>query len=155
MLHYANLFEQLNLWCSEDSETSYMKGNILTSLKRITLVNYKIFLVNYYNTSKLNIPIVCPSWVGAVKTVNNFWTEVATLLGLYHSKARAEAVQKIPFKNFWVGEKVQFQNSIEKSMGINKTTRFPRYTRRDLVTRSNRANHVRSTSETIVNKKQS
>ncbi len=48
---------------------------------------------------------------------------------------------------------MQFQNSIEKSTGINKTTRFPRYTWRDLVTRSNRANHARSTSETIVDKK--
>ncbi len=40
-------------------------------------------------------------------------------------------------------------------MGINKTTRFPRYTRRIQSRRSNRAKHVRSTSETIVNKKQS
>ena len=48
--------------------------------------------------------------------------------------------------------KVQFQNSIEKSMGINKTTHFPRYMRQDLVTHSNRANHVRNTTETIVNK---
>ncbi len=64
--------------------------------------------------------------------------------GLYHLKVLVKAVQKIPFKNFRAGGKVQLQNSIENPMRINKTTHFLHYMRRDLVMRLNRI-------ETIVN----
>ena len=40
------------------------------------------------------------------------------------------------------GGKVLFQNSIQKSMGIDKTTAFPLYTRLDFVTRKNPIYHV-------------
>ncbi len=45
--------------------------------------------------------------------------------GLHHWKVRAEAVKNIFSVNSKTGEKVLFQNSIQKSMGIEKTTGFP------------------------------
>ncbi len=43
----------------------------------------------------------------------------------YIWKTRAEAVKNITSVNSKTGEKVLFQNSIQKSMGIEKNHRFP------------------------------
>ncbi len=62
--------------------------------------------------------------------------------GLHYWKARAEAVKNIPSVNSKTGEKVLFQNSIQKSMGIEKTTGFPLKTRPLLVTRYGSIDHA-------------
>ncbi len=62
--------------------------------------------------------------------------------GLHYLKARAEAVKNIPSVNSKTGEKVIFQNSIQKSMGIEKTTGFPLKTRPLLVTRYGSIDHA-------------
>ncbi len=45
--------------------------------------------------------------------------------GLHHWKARVETVKNITLVYSKTGEKVLFQNSIQKSIGIEKTTGFP------------------------------
>ncbi len=62
---------------------------------------------------------------------SSYASEVCTI----NWKARAKAVKNIPSVNSKTGEKVLLQNSIQKSMGIEKTTGFPLKTRPLLVTR--------------------
>ncbi len=62
--------------------------------------------------------------------------------GLHYWKARAEAVKNIPSVYSKTGEKVLFQNSIQKSMGIEKTAGFPLKTRPLLVPRYGSIDHA-------------
>ena len=78
------------------------------------------------------ITIVCPSWVGPKKNLNNFITEAATLPGC-PIRRHAPKRLRIYSVNSKIGGKVLFQNWIQKSMGIEKKQHnFPALARRIL-----------------------
>ncbi len=75
----------------------------------------------YYSMSKLSWP---------KKNLNNFRMEAAMHWGFAPLESLSEAVKNIPSVYSKTGEKVLFQNSIQKSMGIEKTTGCPLKTAR-------------------------
>ncbi len=72
--------------------------------------------------------------------------EIATLPGFVLFESSCQSGPGNSLQNFRTGGKVQFQNSIEKSMRIDKATLYLCYTQRNLVTCSNQANNMHSTS---------
>ncbi len=124
-----------NVYCFNSDNIANASVNILCCVEdQSQSWTFHLSIILDHFTIIPHLAIVCPSWVGQKKTWITFERKQLRIRNLHRQKARAKVVRNISSVYSKTGEKVLFPNSIQKSMGIEKTTGFPLKTRPLLVT---------------------